>query len=260
MEQWQGNCPPDRWEILSVWLHHHHYSRCISIISPIRHIYSNIKRERKGYITFLMYYIYYMPMPITAQMMPDKAGCGDRGKVILSVSNGPTTSPCDGRDQHHYQHPHFIEENTEAQRTEMICPRCPPSWTSGGRTWPQTFWFHIPWDPYITDVSGDVFIHPSFIDSFNIYWVRTYCGLNVRCCEDIVKETTYTPWSEGPEQGSCPGWFSPGNIAQSLETFSVVTMRRMLLSSPVLMPHKLPNTLQYTGQPHNKELSIPKCQ
>lgn len=80
-----------------VWLHHHHYSFLISIISPIRHIYSNIKREMKGYIIFLMYNIYYTPMPVTAQMMPDKSACGDRSKVFLSLLNRPNTTLCDGR-------------------------------------------------------------------------------------------------------------------------------------------------------------------
>lgn len=51
----------------------------------------------KGYIIFLMHSIYYTPMPVTAQMMPDKAACGDRSKVFLSLLNRPTTTLCDGR-------------------------------------------------------------------------------------------------------------------------------------------------------------------
>lgn len=52
----------------------------------------------KGYIIFLMYNIYYTPMPVTAQMMPDKAACGDRSKVTLSLLNRLTTTLCDGRE------------------------------------------------------------------------------------------------------------------------------------------------------------------
>lgn len=136
------------------------------MISPIRHIYSNIKRERKGYITFLMYYIYYMPL--TAQMMPDKAGRGDRSKVILSVSNGPTTSPRDGRDRHHYQHPHFIEEDTEAQRTEMICPRCPRLGLLEAGLGPRPSDFISPETLILQMSLGMCSFIPSFIDSFNI--------------------------------------------------------------------------------------------
>lgn len=260
MEQWQGTALLTG-EILSVWLHHHHCSLCISIISPIRHIYSNIKREMKGYIIFLMYNIYYTPIPLTAQMKPDKAACGDRSKVILSLLNRPTTTLCDGREIIVTVITPISQGRTPGFRgVKWFSLGAPPPGLVKAGLVLKTFHL-ILWDPYIAGcLWGCIhsFTH-LLICLVYIEWVLLWakCEVLGGICEGDHLDSLL---SQQPERGASPGWSSPGNIAQSLETLRLSQWEGCYWVSSESMLHMLPNILQYTGWPSNKELSILKCQ
>lgn len=228
MEQWQGTALLTG-EILSVWLHHHHCSLCISIISPIRHIYSNIKREMKGYIIFLMYNIYYTPIPLTAQMKPDKAACGDRSKVILSLLNRPTTTLCDGREIIVTVITPISRGRTPRFRgVKWFSLGSPPGLVKAGLVL-KTFHL-ILWDPYIAGcLWGCIhsFTH-LLICLVYIEWVPAL-GQVWGARRNLWRRPSRLPALTAARAGGFSRLILPRQHCTKSGDTSVVTMRRMLL-------------------------------
>ena len=122
-------------------------------------------------------------------------------------------------NHHHCHQPHFTGKTTKVQRSEVIFRRCPPPLgleKAGLVPKPSSLPFEI---LVLQDVSGDVFTH-LFTDWFVQYilsehLLRAKCEVLGGICEGGRLDSLL---SQRPERGASPGWFSPGNIAQSLET------------------------------------------
>lgn len=144
----------------------------------------------------------------TAQMMPDKAACGDRSKVFLSLLNRPNNTLVWWEENHHHCHqPHFTGKTTKVQRgVKWFSGRCPPplgleKWVDLSPDLPA-----LPRDPCITRCClGYSTDHHWLICSIYIEWALPQPS---RGAERNYKEAILIPCSrQPPELG--PGWDSP---------------------------------------------------